>query len=579
MTAVEDVKLKLDIVQVIGQYTTLSKAGRLYRAPCPFHSEKDPSFYVYPDQQTWHCFGACATGGDVFSFVMKKEGIDFKDALQRLADQAGVILPTYAPQSEKKEVKDPLYTANAAAAQYFYDYLLTSPSAKKIREYVEGRGITRKSIENFQIGMSPENDGLKQYLVGKGFDEKTLIDAGLLIQGEDGRVFDRFHGRLMFPIRDIKGQTTGFGARAMDDSQPKYKNSPQTTIFDKSGTLYAVDAAAPAIRKADMAIIVEGYVDAIMLHQNGVNNVIASMGTSITDKQINILKKMTKNLVLALDPDVAGEEAMLRCVTYEALTGSEIKVMSLPQGIDPDEVIRDTPEVWHKAVTDARPVMDCTFDSLLAGLDITKAGDKQMAVDRLLPVIGGINNPIRQAHYTQKLARKVNVRETVLEAEMARAKKQVQRKKGETPGDVVSAPVVKDPLEEYFLALLVQHPELQTKCNDVLPEYLLSAENREILNICRKAQDPVPDEVANAVSEHLARLKAQSIPPGPIEERFQSCLLRLRERYVRNIEARRGEILAVEAETGAGADLARLQADGIQNSLKLREIHKTLGKR
>ncbi len=585
MSVIDDVKLKTDIVQVIGQHTKLTKAGRMFRGLCPFHSEKDPSFYVYPEQQTWHCFGACSTGGDVFSFVMKKEGLDFREALETLAERAGVVVPSTPQQIEKKEEKHPLYEANAAAATFYYDYLLTAPAARKVRDYVAGRGIIRKSIEAFQIGVSPEGrDSLKQHLTGKGLDEKTLLAAGLVIQAEDGHTFDRFHGRLMFPIRDARGQVTGFGARALDDSMPKYMNSPQTAVFDKSGGLYAIDLAAAAIRKQDQAIIVEGYVDAIVAHQNTISNVVASMGTSITDKQVTILKKMTRNLVLALDPDAAGEEAMLRCVTYEAITGSEIKVMSLPEGKDPDEVIKDDPAAGARLVEQARPVMDCTFESLLAGLDMTKPGDKQAAVDRLLPVIGGIANVVRQAHYLQRLARTVNVREPVLEAELGKLRRASgsRQKSGPKEDTNRTAPSASDPLEEYFLALLVQHPELRKDCAEVSPDLFNSTENREIFERYRSGSDltNMADQDDPFIGEHIVRIKARQIAHVPVEQLFAYYHTHLQESYLRNLEARHGEILALEVESsGPEADVARLQIDGIQSVVKRLKIDKTLGKR
>jgi len=370
MSVIDEVKQKIDIVDVASQYTKLIKAGRNFRGLCPLHTEKDPSFFVYPDQQSWHCFGACNTGGDAFSLVMKKQGISFGEALQLLAQKAGVALPSRAEAEGGKKPK--LYQINQAAAEYFYNLLISSPSAEKVRNYVARRGLSLKTVADFQLGFSPNSwEALKQHLVETGYSEDDLLEAGLIVESEDKKRHDRFRNRLMFPIHDSRGHTIGFGARALDDSMPKYLNSPQTPVFDKSSILYAVDLAMPSIRQQDTAVIMEGYMDVITAHQNGFSNVVASMGTAVTERQIGSLKRLTKNLVLALDADAAGEEAMLRCVNHENIIGSEIRAIIMPQGRDPDDVIKEDPQNWPKLLAEALPVVDFTFNQALAGLDLT----------------------------------------------------------------------------------------------------------------------------------------------------------------------------------------------------------------
>ena len=357
MGVIDEVKQRTDIVEVIGQYATLTKAGRNLRALCPFHSEKHPSFFVYPEQQSWHCFGACNTGGDVFSFVMKKEGFDFGDALRLLAQRAGVAIPSKFEREGRKEENEALYQLNDATAQYYHNLLLNSAVGEKARNYVASRGFSPKTTADFQLGFSPGSwESLKQYLLERGYTESALLAAGLITASEDGRTHDRFRSRLMFPIHDARGHTIGFGARALDDSQPKYMNSSQAPIFDKSSILYGIDLATPEIRRQDMAVIVEGYIDVITAHQNGIANVVASMGTAVTEKQVSILKRLTKNLVLALDADAAGEEAMLRGVSYENILGAEVRVIILPEGKDPDDVIKEDAEIWQHLIAEALPV-------------------------------------------------------------------------------------------------------------------------------------------------------------------------------------------------------------------------------
>ena len=436
MSVIDEVKQKLDIAEVIGQYATLKKSGRNLTALCPFHSEKHPSFFVYPEQQTWHCFGACNTGGDVFAFVMKKEGLDFGETLRFLAQRAGIALPARYEGAGRQEEKEPFFSANEAASLYYHNLLLNSPAAAKAKSYVESRGFTPQTISDFQLGYSLDAyDALKLYLLEKGHDEKTLLTAGLLYEDERHKTSDRFRGKLMIPIRDIKGRVTGFGARVLDNSEPKYKNSPDSPTFNKSGTLYGIDRAAAAIRKLDFAIIMEGYMDVIMAHQCGVTNAVASMGTAITETQVNILKKLSKNLILSLDADAAGEEAMLRTVSYENVLNAEMRVILLPPGQDPDEVIREDINAWEALVKNAKPLVDFLFEKTIANLDLSTARDKSAAVDRLLPVIAAITDPIRQAHYLQKLAALVKVDMNTIKASLTRLKPSPVR------GKMVSKPV------------------------------------------------------------------------------------------------------------------------------------------
>jgi len=556
MSAIDEVKQKIDIVEVIGQYAKLKKAGRNLTALCPFHSEKNPSFFVYPEQQSWHCFGACNTGGDVFAFVMKKEGLDFGEALRMLAERAGVTLPSRTAPREKKEEKEEFFNINDAAALYFHNLLLNSPIAEKARKYVTGRGFTLKTIADFQLGFSLDSwEELKNYLKEKGHTEETMVTAGLIIKSEDGRTYDRFRGKLMFPIRDSRGRVTGFGARVLDDSLPKYVNSPQTPAFDKSGTLYGIDRAAAEIRKQDRAIIMEGYMDVIMAHQNGITSAVASMGTAITETQVNILRKLTKNLVLSLDADAAGEEAMLRTVNFENILNKEIKVIILPEGKDPDDVIKEDVDSWQKMVEGAVPLIDFMFDKTASKLDLTAAGDKSGAVDRLLPVIAAINDPIRQAHYLQKLAGLVKVDMNTIKASLSRLKTPTRRPtRRQSP-----AISTKDRLrpasssrEEYLLALILQNPERNIELPEISPEYFQSTENRQIYQVWQEAADvaELREKLEPAVYERLETILNKSLPGtgNNIEQRCIDCAYELKKSYLKNMAARIAETGEVRIE-------------------------------
>jgi DNA primase len=573
MSVIDEVKQKIDIIDIIGQHITLTKSGRTFRGLCPFHGEKHPSFYVYPEQQSWHCFG-CNTGGDAFSFIMKKQGIDFGEALRELAQKAGVVIPSKREPAAESEARQKLYQVNQAAALYFQS-MLNSPAGEKARKYVEKRGFNEKTIADFQLGYSLNSwESLKKYLAEKGYGEKDMLDAGLIIEAEDKKSHDRFRDKLMFPIADARGRVIGFGARVLDDSLPKYINSPQTPLFDKSGNLYALNLAKEAIREQGLVVIVEGYMDVITAHQNGFSNVVASMGTSVTEKQVSTLKRITKNITLALDADAAGEEAMLRGVEFENSLDAEVKVAVLPKGKDPDDVIKEDSDAWPQLLEKALPVVDFTFNMVAAGLDLTTAKDKSLAVEKLLPIIAEIKDPIRQAHYLQKLARLVQVNERSVEAALSRLKVRPKRTAAAPKPEVELQPLLSNPIEDYCLSLLLQHPELKIN-EDLLPEYFESSPNREIF-IARQESakiEELRDKLDPVVQEQLDALLGRSLSPNKIEEKYTECALRLRERYLRSLAVKIEAVLAQEAESGGkAADLAKLKEQGIEVNNQLGEV-------
>jgi len=575
MSAIDEVKQRIDIVDVISQYTPLAKAGRNFKARCPFHDEKTPSFFVFPERQSWHCFGACSTGGDAFAFIMKKEGIDFAEALRRLADRVGVTLPAWGEAETKKEAKERLYSANDIAARYFHDLLLSSPQGEKARQYLQHRGINDSAVSNFRLGYALESwDALKTYLKERGFDEKEQLEAGLLSSGDSGRIYDRWRHRLMVPIVDERGRVTGFGARVLeaDVEGPKYINTAQTPVFDKSATLYGLNLAAAAIKQENRAIIVEGYMDVIIAHQYGSSNVVASMGTSITEKQVNTLKRLSRNLVLALDSDSAGIEAMQRCIEHENTLESEIKVVVLPEGKDPDDVIKEDKNSWLLMVDTAHPVIDYTFDAVSAGLDLTKIGDRTKARDRLYPVVDGIRDIIRRAHYLQRLAGMIGVTDLNLEASMKK-KPPAPRNRGipvAENNNKGADSLFKSAIEEYCLNLLVCYPELREQAVTLPAEYFENSENLEIFLAWREhtgiTGEALKQMVDTAIRDHLDTVLNKNIPPTRIEQKYADCVLRLREKYLRNLERKREAVLASEVDVAA--ELARSR----QTSLELKEV-------
>ena len=438
MSTIDEVKARLDIVEAVRAYVPdLKKAGRTWKARCPFHSERTPSFNVDPERQTWHCFGACSTGGDVIEFVRRKEGLDFKEALRLCAERAGVELRPPSPrETEEREQHARLLSANEAAA-VFFQAALAGPDGVDARAYAQGRGLDDATIATWQLGYAPAGwRSLTDHLVARGFTEADVIDAGLAVQsdratgdsaGRQGGVYDRFRDRLIFPTRDARRRLIGFGARAMrPEDEPKYLNTPQTPLFDKSGNLYGLDRAADACRRLDHAVVVEGYMDVIAAHQFGIENVVASNGTSITEKQMLLLKRCTQNVVLALDADEAGSEAALRgvevaagvadhatvatidwrgLVTYQDVLQADIRVTTLPRGEDPDSLVRRDPEALRALIREALPVADHLFAAVTSATDAADPRSRSRAVEALLPTVAAMADPVVRSHYVQRLAR------------------------------------------------------------------------------------------------------------------------------------------------------------------------------
>ena len=439
MDPVEEIKSRLDIVDVISKHVELRRAGRNYKALCPFHQEKTPSFTVFPDTQTWRCFGACAEGGDVYSFLMKKNGWDFGETLRTLAEQTGVQLrPQTAAQMELKEAHARLYEVLEAATLYFMHLYRNAPQAEVARDYVVERMLLPHICEQFQIGYAlDEWNAGHDYLRSKKFSDEEILAAGLLSESaESGRRYDRFRGRLMIPIRDVRGRVVGFGARTLKpDDNPKYLNSPQTDLFDKSTLLYGLDQSKRGIREAGQVVIVEGYMDVMQAHQAGFENIVAQMGTALTEAQLRQLKRYSKRLVLALDADTAGQQATLRGLNVarqtldrqvevvfdprglarlEGRLEADIRIVTLPAGYDPDKLIREDAGAWAKLIEQARPVVEFIIDSIVVEVDMSDAKSKSAAVNRALPIIGDVSNPVERDHYTQHLARKLQIDERTL---------------------------------------------------------------------------------------------------------------------------------------------------------------------
>ena len=438
MTVTEEIKSRLDIVDIIGEHVQLRKSGRSFSGFCPFHSNtRTPAFHVFPESQTWHCFGACAEGGDVFNFVMKREGLDFREALEVLAQRAGVQLENR--KDARKEAQDVrLLGLLNSAADYFHQLFLHAPQAEEARRYIAGRAFSEETVAEFRLGFALNAwDAARNHFGAQGYSQEELLAAGLLTQNEEkGTVYDRFRNRLMIPIRDLNGSVVGFGARTLEkDGIPKYLNSPQTVLFDKGRLLFGLYAAKRDIREARQVVIVEGYMDVMRAWQTGFRNVVAQMGTALTSDQLQLLKRYTKRFVMALDADAAGVNATLRSLTVaretldretdfsfdarglvrqEGRLQADIRVIVMPEGQDPDDVLRQDAAAWPQLLETAQPIVAFVIDVVTRDVDPADPKAKNEAARQILPLIADIAEPVERDHYRQELARRLEISERSL---------------------------------------------------------------------------------------------------------------------------------------------------------------------
>ncbi len=443
----EEIKAKIDIVDLIREYIPIKPAGLNFRGACPFHREKTPSFMVSPEKQIWHCFG-CGKGGDVFSFIMEIENVEFVEALRILAPKAGVVLKKQDPKAASQ--RDRLLDIMELSRRYFHRVLLTESEARPARDYLAKRGLDQDTIEEWQIGYSLNSwDGILNFLRKNGFNDNEIFSAGMSIKGTSRPGFyDRFRGRIMFPINEINGNTVGFSARVSPDREAeekmgKYINSPQTIAYDKSKILFGLDKAKSEIKKKDAVIIVEGQMDAITAHQFGYKNTVASSGTALSADQVNLIsKRYTKNLIFALDADIAGqlavdrgadtasrenyaeieaEDAKGRITKYlDPLLANNIniKIIEIPEGKDPDECIRKNFKEWQKAADNPKPIMQYHFEKITAGKDLDKVENKRQIAREFLGKIMRLADKIEGDYWLKKLSEIISISENILRETM-----------------------------------------------------------------------------------------------------------------------------------------------------------------
>ncbi len=570
MSTIDEIKSKIDIVDLVSEAgVKLRKAGRNQTGFCPFHDNKHtPSFVIWPESGTWRCFGACNEGGDIFKFVMKREGIDFKEALQKLALRAGVEVQQIQRETpQQREAYDHLRSLLEDAVVYYRSHLFNN---NEILNYLrQKRGLTDSTIETFGLGYAPHGyDNLIKHFSGK-YLPQDLVDAGMLSERDSGGHYDRFRNRIMIPIRDENGKMAGFGARIVDPNDiPKFLNSPETPIFTKGHLLYGLDRARKPIRAADQAVIVEGYLDVIALHQAGYENIVSPMGTALTEDQLRLLKRSTRRIVLALDPDVAGQKAVLRgleaarsamdkegelgfdahgLLRNEARLQADLRVATMPDDLDPDEIVARNKEEWATLIENAKPIITHVMETLSAGQNLNDPKIKNQIAAQVLPLIDDMGSPLERDTYRQALARMLRVDERSLMAAqpqgpVLRRKPRVNESNRRVEASALASVSPRKNIEFYCLGILLRKPELLYRLDRKLEEFGLSplaledfeyTDHQMLFNVLRQAmgQDEkdhgqyVISQMPEALEVLMNELLAQTEKLDPLDDRLLENIL------------------------------------------------------
>ena len=502
MTVTEEIKQRLDIVDLIGSSgVQLRKAGRNFMGFCPFHpNTRTPAFYVFPHTQSYYCF-SCHKAGDAFTFLMERQGLPFGDALTQLAQRAGVQLPERTPgmreaQEQENALHAKLRQINEDAAVYWHHVLRNTTRGEPGRAYVTQRGLNEATVETWQLGYASDDwsDLLRHLTDRKGHTAEEIVQAGLVIKREQGGYYDRFRNRLMFPIRDHQGAIVGFGGRALGDDHAKYMNTPETPIFHKSRLLFGLHQAREGIRSADSVVIVEGYLDVITAHQAGFNNLVAPMGTALTAEQGQVIRKLTGSIYLALDADAAGVRAAEKGVAsilessqkqlvqlgqfnqvWEVDLDLPLKIIELPAGQDPDDIIKTNPQQWRDLVAGALPIVDFFFDLHRRGLDMSNPEHQQQALAKLAPIVASIKEFSKRAVYESRLAEQLRMPFALIQASVLEVTRQMRRRApgggpAPSPGVPTAPAPASDPYahEDQLLSLLLRFPRIREQVEATL---------------------------------------------------------------------------------------------------------------
>ncbi len=594
MSSIDEIKARIDIVDLVSETVQLRRSGKNHVGFCPFHpNSRTPAFVVFQESGTWRCFGQCNEGGDIFRFVMKKEGWDFGQTLQYLAEKAGVVLERQTPEKQAEtEEYEKLHLLLEEAVTFFRWHMSQTPPGRAAQAYLEKRGLTAATIEKFGLGYAPESwDALIRHMTQKGHSAQDLTAAGLVSTRDAGGIYDRFRNRITIPIRDALGKMVGFGARILNpEDQPKFLNSPQTVLFDKGRLLYALDAARKPIRALDQVVIVEGYLDAIALHQAGFNNAVSPMGTALTEDQLRLLKRFTRRIILALDPDAAGQKATLRglelarqamdhttelafdargLLRHEGRLQADIRVTTLPDGKDPDDVVLKDPDEWRRIVEAAKPVVVHVMETLAAGQDIEDPKVKSDIAAQVMPLIADVGNPVERDAYRQRLARLLRVDERALMGAQpggGSLGNKPQRRRPNLSGAPAQKPAAGlavvpragPALEAHCLRLLLRQPEMlynldrllqkaglgrfgaadfEAADHQLLARLVVQALDQDTMEPAQYLQETLPDQIFEIYREYLLPFpEGEPSPQESLEILFRTLMRLRKERVKENLD-------------------------------------------
>ena len=579
---VAEIKSKLPVADIVGETVALKRAGTVHKGLCPFHAEKTPSFIVTPDRETWHCFG-CGEHGDIFTFLMRRDGLDFREALARLAERAGVELSQHTAREDRHRRR--LREALEAAIAWYREVLLQARQAHRARTYLAERGLSDETLERFGIGYALNTwEAMSKRLRAKGFTDDELSGAGLASPSTRGGVYDRFRGRIIIPIRDASGRAIGLGGRILPEGEgPKYLNSPATALFDKSRTLYGIDLAKGAIRREKLAVIVEGYTDVMAAHQAGFVNVVASLGTALTAGQVELANRYADAVALAYDVDLAGETATQRGLLEElGPVVSKVRVIRIPAGKDPDELIRTDPDQWRKAVADAAELLPYFMQRAAGEVDLRQAQGRSGYTRRMLDLLRRLPDRVEQDSYVPQLAQLAGIDERILRDELSRGGRPIPIRPAVDGATQADGETRLSPLERQALTLLLLSPSLarELEVGERLPFRDESAQ--ALGDAWREAvgRDASPDleqfvagldaATADLARSMLASARARGARPDTSADRedLRVCLVRLRIARVNDQLADLEALIRAASEEDAAGDVGELER-------RVHQLHET----
>ncbi len=555
----EEIKSRLNIVDVVGSYIKLEKAGINYRARCPFHNEKSASFFVSPSRQLWHCFGGCNEGGDIFKFVMKIEGVDFVDALKILADKAGVTLRKDTGDWQKiKNERQTLIDLIERSAKFYTAQLEKSKTGKEAVDYLLKRGMKEETIKDWRLGYAPDTwTGLTDYLIGQGFEKGDIVNAGLGIKKDAQKFFDRFRSRIMFPICDLNSQVAGFTGRIFNsDDEAKYLNTPNTLLYDKSRALYGMDKAKMEVRQKDFCVLVEGNVDCIMSHQAGIKNCIAVSGTALTPLHLGIIKRYSSNLVLAFDMDLAGNNATKKGIDLAIKNGFNVKVISMVAEKDPaDIILLEGEEKWRDLVNLAKPINEFYFELAFKNRNPELFEDKKKIIADLLPILKKIDNNIEQSYWIENMSQRLRIKDEDIRAELKKVKVEENNNVEEKVAIVKEKKGRREMLEEDLLSLALID---NTKVSQLDEETLngLSSSIQEIFLKIKKGEELGSSDLLNYILVRSELMK--EIEEFDVTEEWEKCLSQLQNLIKKEERDRLTQEIKSKEKDGAFAEVKEL---------------------